>query len=358
MSNTIEYKDLIAFHPGSYIEEIVDDLNITQAEFAERTEISGKTISKIINGEERITPTTANKLSKITGISIQTWLNLQANYDAKVAAITEEQDEDEIAVVEQIDFSYFKHHKLVPNKRYTIKEKVQALRKLLKTANLFHFTAFNELVSYRRMTPENELKSIINSNVMLELASNKARNVTSNKYDKTKLIAALPEIKEMNIQNPEIFYDKLTQTLLNCGIVLVALPKLTGAMLNGATKKFKNNSVLLLITDKNKYSDVFWFSLVHELGHIINNDFYSDYTDKEQYKTKEAKADKFASEFFISTQEYNNFVSDEIFTRDSITHFANKLNILPGIVVGRLQTDNIIQFDTLNELKTKYEIIL
>ena len=46
MSKEVIYKELIAFHPGSYIEDIVEELNITQSEFAERLGVSAKTISK------------------------------------------------------------------------------------------------------------------------------------------------------------------------------------------------------------------------------------------------------------------------------------------------------------------------
>lgn len=83
MSKENIYKELIAFHPGSYVEDIIEELNITQAEFAERLGTSSKTISKIINGEENISLDIANKLSKLTGVSIKTWLNLQMNYDIK-----------------------------------------------------------------------------------------------------------------------------------------------------------------------------------------------------------------------------------------------------------------------------------
>ena len=47
MSNKIvEYKDLIAFHPGQYVEELIEDYNVTQKEFAERLGVSAKTVSK------------------------------------------------------------------------------------------------------------------------------------------------------------------------------------------------------------------------------------------------------------------------------------------------------------------------
>ena len=81
----VEYKDLIAFHPGQYIGELIEDYKMTQKEFAEKLEVSPKAISKLVNGEESISSDLAQKLEKLTNISMKTWLNLQASYDRKVA---------------------------------------------------------------------------------------------------------------------------------------------------------------------------------------------------------------------------------------------------------------------------------
>ena len=90
MSNKIvEYKDLIAFHPGQYVEELIEDYNVTQKEFAERLGVSEIKLCKLVNGEESISNDIARKLAKITNISIITWLNLQNAYDVKIAEIIE-----------------------------------------------------------------------------------------------------------------------------------------------------------------------------------------------------------------------------------------------------------------------------
>lgn len=86
----VEYKDLIAFHPGQYIGELIEDYQLTQKEFAEKLEVSPKTISELVNGEESISNDLAQKLEKLTNISMKTWLNLQASYDRKVAEVTQE----------------------------------------------------------------------------------------------------------------------------------------------------------------------------------------------------------------------------------------------------------------------------
>ena len=90
MSSTIvEYKDLIAFHPGQYIGELIEDYNVTQKEFAEKLGVSSKTISQLVKGEESISNEIAQKLEKFTNISMKAWLNLQNAYDVKRAKFLE-----------------------------------------------------------------------------------------------------------------------------------------------------------------------------------------------------------------------------------------------------------------------------
>lgn len=359
MSNEIMYKDLIAFHPGSYVEDIVDELNITQADFAERLGTSAKTISKIISGNENISNDIANKLAKVTGISVETWINLQKNYDLKVLEIENKKNKDEEKIGKLIDFNYFKENNFVERKKYSIQDKIVSLRKLLKIADLSNLYEFNSAVSYRNTQDFSET-SIVNSNVMLELAIDEARNATDNKYEKKKLKKALPVIKKMSLESPESFFPELKNILLECGIVLVALPKLKNANLNGATKKFKNGSVLLLITDRNKKSDIFWFSLIHELGHIYNDDFYSNYEEHDKYSSKEKKADQFALDFYIPQNLYDEFVKENDFSKESIVEFSNKLEILPSILVGRLQKDKHVLYNDkeLNKMRHSYTIVL
>ena len=57
----VEYKDLVAFHPGQYVEDLIEDYNVTQKEFAERLGVSAKTVSKLVNAEESISKETAHK---------------------------------------------------------------------------------------------------------------------------------------------------------------------------------------------------------------------------------------------------------------------------------------------------------
>ena len=87
MSNVKEYKDIVAFHPGYYIADIIDDMEISQNEFAARMGTTAETLSKLINGQANISNDLAKKLSVMLGTSVEVWQNLQNTYDQKLIEI-------------------------------------------------------------------------------------------------------------------------------------------------------------------------------------------------------------------------------------------------------------------------------
>ena len=89
MSNYIEYNDKIAFHPGYYIKEIIDDSGLTQEDFAKRLGTTPKNLSILIRGEQSLSIDIATKLSRLLGISLTYWLGLQQGGDLRQKTITD-----------------------------------------------------------------------------------------------------------------------------------------------------------------------------------------------------------------------------------------------------------------------------
>ncbi len=75
-------------HPGEYIREALDDLCITQAALAKNLGISPMRISHLVRKERPVTAELALRLGQAFGQSPQYWLNLQADYDLKIARAT------------------------------------------------------------------------------------------------------------------------------------------------------------------------------------------------------------------------------------------------------------------------------
>ena len=137
MTNYVEYNDKIAFHPGYYIKEIVENLGITQEDFAKRLDTTPKNISLIIRGEQRLSTDMAMKLSNMLGTSVNYWLNLQNAYDAALAEIeaVEELEKDK-TILRLLGYDYFEQHFNLPHLPRQLELQVKELRKFLGVANL------------------------------------------------------------------------------------------------------------------------------------------------------------------------------------------------------------------------------
>ena len=72
--------------PGDLLkEEFLAEYNLSQGALARAVGVSPNRITEIINNRRRITADTALRLSLYFGNSPEFWMNLQANYDLKVA---------------------------------------------------------------------------------------------------------------------------------------------------------------------------------------------------------------------------------------------------------------------------------
>ncbi len=140
--------------------------------------------------------------------------------------------------------------------------------------------------------------------------------------------------------------------LSNRGIALVFLPHLKGSFLQGAT--FMDGSKIVIgITTRGKDADKFWFSFFHEMGHIVLGHIGLPEGTTE---LEEKNADNWASQILIPDDALNLFLNSGYVNNQSVCSFARKIDIAPGIVVGRLQNEGYIKHNMMNELKEHYEI--
>jgi addiction module HigA family antidote len=68
-------------HPGELLREMLEDLAVSQSEFARATGMPIQRVNQIIRGKRAVTPETAWILAGATGTDPQSWLNLQTMHD-------------------------------------------------------------------------------------------------------------------------------------------------------------------------------------------------------------------------------------------------------------------------------------
>lgn len=358
----MEYKDIIAFHPGFYINEIIEDMDITQEEFAKRAELTPKHLSDLLHGKAGITIDVATKLSSMLNTSIEMWFNLQNQYNFQIAEIKKQKNIDEqIRILNMIDTTFFYKLGLLPSKVSKV-ESVSILCNLLKISSLNVLLRPDLSANFRSTSSAQNEKHIVNANAWLETAITVSKKIEVSEYDSQKLKSYLPEIRSMTLKDPSVFLPKLKSIFSECGVSFVLLPKMTNAKINGVVKWLSNDKALIAMNDRMTYADTFWFSLFHEIKHIFQHktsQVMISYKDMiyELNQHYEDEANKFAGDYLIPENALKEYLKTEKITKQSILSFAKKIGIHPGIVVGRLQNDKVIPYSSMNELRQKYKII-
>lgn len=113
------------------------------------------------------------------------------------------------------------------------------------------------------------------------------------------------------------------------------------------------NKIVIGLTVRGKDADKFWFSLFHELGHILLGHINKP---EELNEEDEKAADTFARDVLIPESDFTAFTDRKQFTHESIVAFAKKVTIDTGIVVGRLQKENHVSFNMFNDMKQRYSL--
>jgi addiction module HigA family antidote len=63
------------------LEEFLKPLGISQSAFAIRLGVSFPRLNEIVRGKRAVTPDTALRLARVTGMSADFWLGLQSDWD-------------------------------------------------------------------------------------------------------------------------------------------------------------------------------------------------------------------------------------------------------------------------------------
>lgn len=355
MSNYIEYNDTIAFHPGYYIKEIIEESGLTQEDFAKRLDTTPKNLSLLVRGEQSLSIDIAMKLSRMIGTSINYWLNLQNAYDSLIAEFkSEEELVQERKVFEYFDYKYFRDHYGLPDLPRKKDEQIKTIREFLNVATLSVFTKRDMVVNFRSSTQELTEANMVKANVMVQIATNKALKVDAPKFNKKKFEEAVAYALTLTRNHGE-FYPLIRKSFYDAGVIFIILPNISGSKTNGATKKIGDN-IMLMVNDRRLYADSFWFTLFHEIGHIMNGDYGISF-EKETGEQEEA-ADQFAEDSLIPPEKYQEFVDEKKYDLQAIKLFANQIERDPGIILGRLQNDGIVGFDdwTMKPLRHKYKV--
>ena len=78
-------KRISPVHPGVYLKELLDELELSQYRLAMGLGVPAMRINHVVNGKRPVTAELALRLGRYCGQSPRYWINLQSRYDMDVA---------------------------------------------------------------------------------------------------------------------------------------------------------------------------------------------------------------------------------------------------------------------------------
>ena len=192
-------------------------------------------------------------------------------------------------------------------------------------------------------------------NFWISLALREARNKNGIEYNKAKLKEYIPTIRSLTIEEPSFFYPKLESIFVECGISFVLLPYLPKSNIYGVTKWFSKENVMLAISNRGEKADLFWFTIFHEISHVLME--HRRETLINYHGVDDEEADQMATDMLIPKKDWEKFISKSNISKNDILNFSKEINVLPCIVLGRLHKEKIIPYGMYdNSFSVSYKV--
>jgi HTH-type transcriptional regulator/antitoxin HigA len=317
----------------------------SQRDLAEIMKRPPQAIAEIVTGVKQITPETASELGAAFGTSAELWMNLESRYrltlsrrkpaaEAKAQAIRAKGRLYELVPVrELIRRGWIR-------KAVSIEALERQVQVFLGVAKLGEdamlATSFRHSAA-RRPEPGAQL-------AWVKRVESLARREAASRYDESILRAALPGLVAKS-PHPQSCRQVLEE-LRGLGVRIVLLERLPRTYLDGAAFWLDEERPVIGLTLRFDRIDYFWFTLVHELIHILEK-----HAARVEQTEDGAPAPADAEEEEANIQAQELLVPSAALTGlrkgvgiTAVEPLARALSRHPGIIVGQLQHRGLMEY--------------
>lgn len=339
--------------PGRILRRELEERGWTQQDLASIVDRPPQVINQIVRGKKQITPDTAIEFAQAFGTSAEFWTNLEAAYRLQLAA--QQEPGDAIARRSKL-------YAVAPVRELTKRGWVQDVAdEDVLESNVLEFL---DLKSFDEPLPQaanfrcspartSDQRGLYAWTRRVEIL---AAQQTTGAYDRSELEAGIPGILKL-AQRPEQV-SEAPRALLALGVRCVIVPRLERTYADGAALRASELPVVALTLRLDRL-DNFWFTLMHELAHLVlghEGSFIDETGDMApSAKPLERQADRWASDRLVPARPYRAFLGERRsrFPLDAVTAFAESIGRHPGIVVGRLHHDSKLNYKYLRKTLVK-----
>ncbi|MFA6915395.1 MAG: ImmA/IrrE family metallo-endopeptidase [Parachlamydiales bacterium] len=344
--------------PGATIADVLEEKGWSQAEFAQRMEYTTKHVNLLIQGKASITEDAAIRLERVLGSTVNFWLNREALYREAIA-----RKEDLLGLNGKVNWLAQLPIKEMLKWGWVNKcsEKSALVAECLKFFGVASVEAYEAryavpVAAFRASRLEDGSRGFLTA--WLRQGERVAMDVPCKPYNKEGFLAALKDLRNLTCEvDQSVFIPRLIEICAAVGVAVAIVPAPKGCAVSGATRWLGVDKALLLLSNRYKTNDQFWFSFFHEAGHLLLHGKKLMFIDIEgQFDEQlEKEADVFAAKQLIPSEMISELLQLER-NETAIKQFAQKVGIGPGIVVGRLQREGLLTWQECNHLKIKIQL--
>lgn len=352
-----QYEPDVVSVPGATLQDVLDERSMSQAELASRMGRPKKTISEIITGKAAITAETALQLERVLDIPASFWLAREQQYRESLARRRAEEhlasDSEwlrELPVAELARNGWIRKLK-------DVGEQVRELLHFFGVASSEQWRAVYEQpqASFRKaVTFESSAGAVA---AWLRRGEIAATKIACAPFSAEKFRAALSQIRVFTREVPKVAFRLARDLCAQAGVALVVVEEVRGSRVNGATRWLSPTKALIQLSGRHKSDDIFWFTFFHEAAHILLHAKRDVFLETGADDPLEREADDFAAEHLIPAESFRALRDrNSAWSESTITAEAARLQIAPGILLGRLQKKGLVPWKTmLNHVKHKIE---
>lgn len=348
----IQTTQLIAarkFGPGYFIREQMEIREWTQTDLAEILGITLKHVNQILQDKQPITLDIAKVLGKVFNTSAQYWINIDTGYRLWLQQSKTDKEKD--AEIKAIIFGRMPVSDMIKKGWLPSYSSVNELMKNVMAFwdfKTLDFKCIEEQVPY--LTKKSGAFNQFNASYALtwyQMARKVAAKFKVNPYNRQKLVKLFDIIHTYSVMKDGI--NQFIRELAEAGVIFFVLPHLQKTYLDGAAFFFEDNPVIVY-TARYKRIDNFWFTVAHEIAHILKhlnkkNPFILDNLKDGERNDMEDEANNLAAEKLKHAEilEYLNPYQNYL-TTTKVEECAAEYGVHPSIIIGKLAHDDIISY--------------
>ena len=153
----------------------------------------------------------------------------------------------------------------------------------------------------------------------------------------------------------------MRKLLHDAGVQFVLVPAIPRAHVSGVARWLSPTRPLIQLSLYGKTNDRFWFSFFHEAAHILlhangkedkKSIFLDDPFAEHSSDKFEREAKAWAGEYLIPAN--HRLALSCLGSKTAVKNFAQTVGVHPGIVVGRMQYEELIPVSWMNDLKVRF----